>query len=65
MALIRRPLYGAPERQYKAYLTIEMEIPVRATDDDEAYDMAEDDIYERLNGIEITDCRGWASEDIN
>lgn len=65
MALIRRPLYGAPERQFKAFLTIEVKVPVRATDDDEAYDMAEDDIYERLSGLEITDCRGWADEDVD
>lgn len=63
MALIRRPLYGTPERQYKAYLTVEVKVPIRATDDDEAYDMAESDIYERLRGLEIIDCRGWADLD--
>lgn len=63
MALIKRPLYGAPERQYKAFITIEVEVPVRASDDTTAYDMAEDEIYERLGGLNITDRRGWVEED--
>lgn len=62
---LTRPLYGAPERQYKAFMTVEIRVPVRATDDSDAYDQAEDEIYDRLSGLEITDCRGWADEDID
>lgn len=53
-------LYGTPEREYEAFLTIEVKVPVRATDDSDAYDQAEDEIYDRLEGLDITDCRGWA-----